>query len=506
MKKVVAITISFLCSVAIVVFLPHLFRQFTTTAVNQTQTIGKFEQKITAVNAKPHKVYKLYDHGEVVGVLQSKQVLDQHLKQVYQQNYAEAFPHSSAQLGTDVYLTDEESYYSYTNADDSILSYLDQNELYAIACSEVIFRNGDKVTGRMFVSDMKDYEEAMNEYISYFADQASVASYRDTSTVSSLTSYGTQDIGVSIQQTITIEDAYTSVDNIKRDKDSVLEYLKYSDTTEKEYYTVTAYDTVSGVGAKNYGLSATQIMNLNRDKISSVDQVLEEGGQLCVTYFQSPVDVVVYKRRLSKETVFFDTIYTEDENILKGDQEVRQDGVNGSRNALYTEKWINGVLTSGTLESSVETKSPTSEVVALGTKALPGVGTGTLRYPVENAGITCPWGCYYGHTGTDFVDQYNSWGDVHAADTGVVEKVAYDGISGNYIVINHNTGYSTYYGHMRVPSDLSVGTIVEKGDVIGHIGMTGRATGPHVHFHIVQDGTIKNACDGFMDCSGVPRV
>ena len=61
---------------------------------------------------------------------------------------------------------------------------------------------------------------------------------------------------------------------------------------------------------------------------------------------------------------------------------MRTAGENGSRNALYTEKWINGVLTSGTLDSSYETKQASNEVVALGTKNEPGLGTGSFRYPV----------------------------------------------------------------------------------------------------------------------------
>ena len=57
---------------------------------------------------------------------------------------------------------------------------------------------------------------------------------------------------------------------------------------------------------------------------------------------------------------------------------------------------------------------------------------------------------------------------------------------------------------MYVPSPLAVGTIVDKGDVIGQIGMTGRATGPHVHFFIFQkdengNRELHDPCE-FLDC------
>jgi murein DD-endopeptidase MepM/ murein hydrolase activator NlpD len=266
---------------------------------------------------------------------------------------------------------------------------------------------------------------------------------------------------------------------------------------------------VAGVGARNHGLSATQIMNLNRDKISSVDQALVEGDQLCVTYFESPIDIVVSKDSLRQVPVYYETTYVEDENILIGESQVRQQGVNGTRNVLYAEKWINGVLVSGTEQSSVEITAPQSEIIAVGTMQQPNVGTGNMRYPVDNPAITCRIGCYWGHNGTDFINQYNRWGEVFAADTGSVEVNGYTFINGYYVIINHNNGLMTYYGHMNEPSPLKVGDTVRKGEVIGHIGMTGLASGPHVHFMVLKDGDINftqpmDACDGYLGCEAVP--
>ena len=162
------------------------------------------------------------------------------------------------------------------------------------------------------------------------------------------------------------------------------------------------------------------------------------------------------------------------------------------------------MLVNGTLKSSVVTLQPINEVVAVGSMEVPSIGTGTYRWPIENPTISCGWGCYtypHFHEAIDIQNLYDLYGKIYAADRGVVVKNGYDGISGNYIVIDHNNGQRTYYGHMSIRSPLMEGTVVDKGDYIGQIGMTGRATGPHVHFYIEKNGEIQNPCDGYLDCT-----
>jgi murein DD-endopeptidase MepM/ murein hydrolase activator NlpD len=60
---------------------------------------------------------------------------------------------------------------------------------------------------------------------------------------------------------------------------------------------------------------------------------------------------------------------------------------------------------------------------------------------------------------------------------------------GNVIVLNHDHGVITVYGHLsRFESGLHKGMKVEQGDVIGYVGMTGLATGPHLHYEFLING------------------
>jgi murein DD-endopeptidase MepM/ murein hydrolase activator NlpD len=65
----------------------------------------------------------------------------------------------------------------------------------------------------------------------------------------------------------------------------------------------------------------------------------------------------------------------------------------------------------------------------------------------------------------------------------VSRKGGYNGGYGTYVVISHSNGTQTVYGHMSA-NNVSVGQNVEQGQVIGAIGMTGKTTGPHIHFEI----------------------
>ena len=53
---------------------------------------------------------------------------------------------------------------------------------------------------------------------------------------------------------------------------------------------------------------------------------------------------------------------------------------------------------------------------------------------------------------------------------------------GNFVIVQHNGSISTAYGHMSTFANEKVGQHVSQGQVIGYVGMTGLATGPHLHY------------------------
>lgn len=91
------------------------------------------------------------------------------------------------------------------------------------------------------------------------------------------------------------------------------------------------------------------------------------------------------------------------------------------------------------------------------------------------------------HKGVDYAAPTGT--AIRAAGAGRIVERGWKGGYGNAIVIQHGKTYSTLYGHMsRFAPDLKVGSHVQQGQTIGYVGMTGLATGPHLHYEFRVNG------------------
>ncbi len=91
------------------------------------------------------------------------------------------------------------------------------------------------------------------------------------------------------------------------------------------------------------------------------------------------------------------------------------------------------------------------------------------------------------HLGTDYAAPHGT--PILAVGDGVVTRASYTSGNGNYVRIRHNSVYETQYLHMsRFATGIRPGTRVSQGDVIGYVGSTGLATGPHVCFRFWKNG------------------
>jgi murein DD-endopeptidase MepM/ murein hydrolase activator NlpD len=122
-----------------------------------------------------------------------------------------------------------------------------------------------------------------------------------------------------------------------------------------------------------------------------------------------------------------------------------------------------------------------------------------MRTPIEGARISSRFGMRrhpvldYSrmHKGVDFAAPSGT--KIYAAGSGVIKLAGLKSGYGKYIRIRHDSGYETAYGHMKaLARGIRPGVRVAQGQVIGFVGMTGLATGPHLHYEVLQRGAQIN--------------
>ena len=96
-------------------------------------------------------------------------------------------------------------------------------------------------------------------------------------------------------------------------------------------------------------------------------------------------------------------------------------------------------------------------------------------------------GQWKGHFGTDYAAERGT--PIWATANGIIMKAAYTKNNGNYVKVKHNGSYTTQYLHMsKIKPGIRKGVYVKQGDIIGYVGSTGLATGPHVCYRFWKDG------------------
>ena len=96
------------------------------------------------------------------------------------------------------------------------------------------------------------------------------------------------------------------------------------------------------------------------------------------------------------------------------------------------------------------------------------------------------------HRGTDFAAPMGT--PIMASGDGVVTRARWCGGGGNCVKIKHNSTYQTIYAHMKnFARGLKEGVRVKQGQIIGYVGSTGKSTGPHLHYEVIENGKKINS-------------
>lgn len=283
-------------------------------------------------------------------------------------------------------------------------------------------------------------------------------------------------------------------------EDSIIRLLT-SKKSVASYYTVVEGDSPLGIIDK-LGMSEEEIAKLNPG--FSMDYSLFIGDKLLITQEEPFLAVTVTRTEIYDEATDFDTEHIDDPQHYQGSSTIIQDGIKGTDRVTAYVSYINGVETRRKVLSRVTVTDPVTQIIALGTKPLPSgvvanipdnMPVGQLLWPVggsdggEISEMMYGYGGYYNHGGIDIRAPYGT--PIFAAETGTVILAQWYYGYGNCVMIEHDNGIITVYGHASY-LHVSVGQRVTMGEIIADVGSTGQSTGNHCHFEVRINGIKMN--------------
>lgn len=202
----------------------------------------------------------------------------------------------------------------------------------------------------------------------------------------------------------------------------------------------------------------------------------------------APLNVEITSNVTDTEKIAFDTQYTSDNSLFKGQTKVVKDGEYGIKKIVSRVTKLNGREVSREVVDTQVEKQPVTQVVAKGTKNI--VGSGSFSWPASGH-VTYGFGYRADgfHSGMDICAPQGT--PIYASDGGTVIQAGWYYGYGNLVIIDHGNGFTTYYGHCSAIY-VNKGDSVARGQKIAAIGHTGDASANHVHFEIRVNGAAKN--------------
>lgn len=347
-----------------------------------------------------------------------------------------------------------------------------------------------------YVIDKDIFEEAVKQLINTYVGEDEYNAYLD-GTQLKIETVGSTIENVYIKEDITVKEIQIPLDEkIYTESNDLAQFLLYGDAPVTKTYKVKEGQMINDIAMENE-ISKQEFL-ISNPKYRDENSLIAVGTKVLIKQTNPQLKVVVEKFVVEDKVNSFKTVYQYDDEKLQGYTELVQEGEDGLERISQKQQIINGLISFVEPVSKETLKNSVDEVIIKGDKVIPNVGDlSNWAWPSESGWVISDdyqWrihpitGVRQFHNAIDIAGTgYNS--NVYAANNGtVITKIAYHYSYGNYLVVNHNNGYYTLYAHMSKFADgIEVGTTVARGQVIGYVGTTGYATGPHIHYEVWKD-------------------
>lgn len=452
-------------------------------------------------NKEPETLYRVYLKGESIGLIKSKEALEDYIDK-RQNQIKEKFGVNKVYLPEDLDIEKEITFDDDVSSIKEIYKKIENISPFTIKGYEITIGavdsqavDGTEIKGKkqkIYVLDKKIFEEAVDNIVHSFVSEEDYENYAN-GTQEEIKDVGKVIESISIENKITIKRANIPVDEtIYQDTGTLSKYLMFGTTEDQQKYTVQQGDTIEAI-AFNNKISTEEFMIAN-PSFTSTNSLLYPGQEVTLGILKPQFRVVEVDHVVFDEETNYQTETQYDNTKEVGYSEIKQHGEKGVTRITQKIQKVNGATVNVAAVGTGEIlKEPVNEIIVRGGKKTSYVGYGTAvatrgqwGWPATCSSISSPFGYRWGvlHDGTDIAGcGYGS--NIFAALDGTVVQSGYKYDNGEFITIDHHNGYYSMYAHMVSGSRrVKVGDYVVKGQVIGSMGRTGAATGVHLHFSI----------------------
>lgn len=467
-----------------------------------------FSTGFTSFSNKPRDLYRIYLKGKSLGLIESKEELENYIDQE-QQELKKRYHVKKVYAPTDLDIVKETTYEQKVKSVEEIYEEIKDTSPFTISGYVIKVKGldtkneqGKTIKGKtqeIYVIDKKVFTNSIERTVKSFIPEEDYKNY-ENDTQQEIEDVGKYIENIYIKNKITIKKDLIPVDKkIYLTEEELSQYLLFGTTEQQKQYTIEIGDTIPDVAFTNK-ISVQEFLIANPD-LQDENSLLSPGQEVTLGILKPQFSVVEQDRVVFHEEKNYSTETRYDNDKYVGWSEVIQAGIKGENKVTQVVYKVNGVVESRTTINTETIKEPVNEIIVKGGKQSLYYGYGSpLPYagewgwPATCASISSPFGWRWGslHDGTDIAGcGYGS--NIFAAQAGTVvvsEKkegwyAGGYGDNGEYIVIDHHNGYYSLYAHLCPGCrSVRVGDYVEKGQPIGGMGMTGAATGVHLHFAI----------------------
>ncbi len=349
---------------------------------------------------------------------------------------------------------------------DDVIDTIQETIVFNVEAYEVKI-DGETVA---YVQDKEIYDKALENYGKQYLPE---------------NMEGIENVVIQMQNDVSLEKTTTYQYMLKTQEE--LEAIFAEPVVAEKKYTVQEGDTVWDIANEN-GLTGDELLDINPSIVQT--GAIYPGDELNLVKKVPRVSVSVTYDKTYTDIAYRDVEEVPNDKQYKTYRKTITEGSDGESTYTIQVTKVNGVETSRKTLNEEVIVAPVTKVVEVGTmNTPPKSSTGIFKTPASGR-RTDNFGTRGGtHKGIDIAAPAGT--PIYAADGGVVKVAGWSGGYGNLVVIDHENGFQTYYGH-NSKIYVSPGERVYQGQLIAAMGTTGDSTGNHCHFEVRINGVPVN--------------